>query len=403
MDESRNLVLKLIRRVSPSRYTAMRSCLLREVWTAAGNPPLLPPAPQAELGTVIHELLGAAGRGELEGGGHDRIEQTWGDLVSLAEKRMALSALQRHQVPLSRSIPDYEVRKLRAFRRATEIAGVAVRGHVEWPKQGLEHTGCEVWVETHDSRIGGYIDRATMTAEGVVLSDYKSGAVLISEKGTCSRVVRRAHREQLMLYAALYRLTNGVWPVRLEVVPLQGAPVAVAYETGEAQRLLAEATAVLHDANRQIAKVESGRKGIVELASPRVENCGLCLFRPACQAYWLARGQGKGAQAKWPADVRGSVYETTRVRNGKMCMRIAQSESPTPSYITVRNLTDGIARHPLLHKAQRGIMVALYGLERNYHSGDFAETQNTVICVTNGRGQACHNSTENSEQWGGGW
>jgi hypothetical protein len=380
MDDSGNLILKPIRRVSPSRYTAMRSCLLREVWTAAGNPPLLPPSPQAELGTVIHELLGAAGRGELEGGGHDRIEQTWGDLVSLAEKRMALSALQRHQVPLSRSIPDYEVRKLRAFRRATEIAGVAVRGHVEWPKQGREDTGCEVWVESHDGQIGGYIDRATMTAEGVVLSDYKSGAVLISEKGACSRVVRRAHKEQLTLYAALYQLKCGVWPVRLEVVPLQGAPVAVPYDTGEAQRLLAGADTFLHEANRRIAEVESGRRRIVELASPRAENCRLCLFRPACHAYWLARTQE--AQAKWPADVRGTVHETTRLRNGRVCVRIAQSDQSSASCITVRNLTDGAARHPLLDKAQPGSMVALYGLEHNYHSGDYTETQNTVIFVT---------------------
>jgi hypothetical protein len=63
-------------------------------------------------------------------------------------------------------------------------------------------------------------------------------------------------------------------------------------------------------------------------------------------------------------------------------MRIAQSEPLTPSCITVRNLTDGVARHPLLHKAQPGTMVTLYGLEHNYHSGDYAETQNTVIYMT---------------------
>jgi hypothetical protein len=380
MDESRKPVLKPIRRVSPSRYTAMRSCLLREVWTAAGNPPLLPPSPLAELGTVIHELLGAAGRGELEGAGHDRIERTWVDLVSLAEKRMALSALQRHQVPLSRSIPDYEVRKLRALHRAAEIAGVAVRGRVGRPRQGLEHVGCEVWVESHDGQIGGYIDRATMTPEGVVLSDYKSGAVLISEKGACSRVVRRAHKEQLMLYAALYRLTFGVWPARLEVVPLQGTAVAIPYDAEEADGLLAAAVAFLQDANRRVAEVEIGRGQTAGLASPCSGNCRLCLFRPACDAYWSARTQG--SQAKWPADVRGVVHETTRLRNGKVCMRIAQSEQPGSSCITVRNLTDDIARHPVLDKAQSGIRVALYGLEHNYRSGDYTETQSTVCFVT---------------------
>ena len=380
MDDSRDLVLKPIRRVSPSRYTAMRSCLLREVWTAAGNEPLLPPSPLAELGTLIHELLGAAGRGELEGGGNGRVEQTWLDLVALAEKRMELSALRRHQVPLSRSIPDYEVRRLRACHRATEIAGAAVRGQAGRPRQGPEHTGFEVWVESRAGHIGGYIDRATMTPEGVVLSDFKSGAVLVSGKGAGLGAVRRAHKEQLILYAALYQLKCGVWPVRLEVVPLQGAPITVPYDTGEAQHLLAGADTLLHEANRRIAEAENGHRGIVELASPCVENCRLCLFRPACQAYWLVRTQG--AQAKWPADVKGTVDEKTCLRNGKVCMRITQSDLPTPSHITVRNLTEGIVRHPHLAKVQPGATVVLYGLEHDYHSGDYKETQNTVIIVT---------------------
>ena len=63
-------------------------------------------------------------------------------------------------------------------------------------------------------------------------------------------------------------------------------------------------------------------------------------------------------------------------------MRIAQSDQPSASCITVRNLADGAARHPLLDKVQPENMVALYGLEHNYRSGDYTETQNTAIFVT---------------------
>lgn len=357
----------------------MRSCLLREVWIAAGNEPLLPPSPSAELGSIIHELFAVAGRGQLGSGEKDAVDQAWIDLLSLAEKRIALSPPRRHLVPLSHSIPDYQVRKLRACHRAAEIACAVVRGSGGRPRQGPEHTGFEVWVDSRTGQIGGYIDRATMTPEGVVLYDYKSGAVLVFGKGAGPGAISRSHKEQLILYAALYQLKWGVWPVRLEVVPLQGAPFVVPYDTGEALRLLASADAFLRDANRRIAEVVSGRRGIVELASPRVENCRLCLFRPACQAYWLVRTQD--AQAKWPADVKGVVDEKTRLRNGKWCIRITQSDLPTPSLITVRNLTDGVVRHPLLDKAQPGVMVALYGLEHDYHSGDYKETQNTVIIL----------------------
>ena len=53
--------------------------------------------------------------------------------------------------------------------------------------------------------------------------------------------------------------------------------------------------------------------------------------------------------------VRGTVHETTRLRNGRVCMRIAQSERPGSSCITVRNLTDDIARQALLSLARRSL------------------------------------------------
>ena len=63
-------------------------------------------------------------------------------------------------------------------------------------------------------------------------------------------------------------------------------------------------------------------------------------------------------------------------------MRIAQGDQPGPTCITVRNLTDDTVRHPVLDKVQSGIRVALYGLAHNYRSGDYTETQSTVIFVT---------------------
>jgi len=106
----KNLVVKQFRRVSPSRYTAMQACLLREVWIASGNKPLLPPSPLAELGSVIHRLLEAAGRGQLHSGRKEKVDATWDELVLDAERNMARSTLRQHQVPMSRSIPDFQVR-----------------------------------------------------------------------------------------------------------------------------------------------------------------------------------------------------------------------------------------------------------------------------------------------------
>lgn len=375
-----SLVVKQFRRVSPSRYTAMHACLLREVWSASGNEPLLPSSPLAELGSVIHRLLEAAGRGQLDGGQNGNVDATWEELISQAEKKMALSALRQHQVPLSRNIPDFDVRKLRACHRAAEIAHDAFRSHDDRPRQSPHPTGFELWVESHDGQVGGYIDRVTMTKDGVVLSDYKSGAILDSGIGGGPGELKRAYKDQMELYAGLYRLKCGAWPIGLRIVPLQGTPVEVVLDPEDAERLLAEASTFLCAANERIAKVMNGSAEITALAVPQAMHCKLCLFRPACRAYWITRKLE--SQEKWPADVKGVLRETIRLRNGKACMRIAQGDSSTSPCFTIRNLTDCTNRHPLLHHTQPGSRVAIYGLKYHYRSGDYAETQNTIIYGT---------------------
>ena len=370
-------VVKQFRRVSPSRYTAMQTCLLREVWTASGNEPLLPPSPFAELGSVIHQLIEIAGRGQLDGGVKAKVDAVWNELISEVEKKMTLRRLSKHLVPLTRSIPDFELRKLRACRRAAEIAHDALRAHNGRDRQSLEPTSFEFWVEDDAGQVGGYIDRVMMTEDGIVLRDYKSGAVFDFGIGEGSGDLKHAYKEQLLLYAALYQIKCGVWPVRLEVVPLQGNPVKVVFEPEDAECLLAGASTSLRAANKRIAQVENGSAETTSLASPQAAHCRFCLFRPACQAYWIARGHK--SQEKWPTDVQGFLRETTRLRNGKVSMRIAESDSYTSDITTVRNLTDCADWHPLLHRIPIGSRVAIYCLEYHYRSGDYTETPHTVI------------------------
>ena len=232
---------------------------------------------------------------------------------------MLLSPPRQHQVPLSQSVPDFQVRKLRTCQRAAEIAHEVSQG-VGRSEQFHRSTRFELWVESDDGQVGGFIDCVSTTAEGIILSDYKSGAILESEHDDRLGELKAAYRIQMELYAALYWQKEGIWPVGLKIIPLQGKPLDVHLDPAHAELLLDEAKACLQSANARIATVETGAADAAVLASPQPRNCRWCLFRPACKAYWSARRQD--AAGKWPVDVRGIVQQSIHLRNGKVCLRI---------------------------------------------------------------------------------
>ena len=374
--EKARLKVKRFPRVSPSRYTAMRSCLLREVWSASGNTPLLPPSPLAELGFVIHRLLEIAGRGQLADRQEKAVEAAWSRLINEAEKTMSMSPIRLPHVPLSKSISDFEVRKLRACRKASKIAHYAECSRKGAAGKAPQPTGFELWVETDDGVVGGYIDCVKDTEKGIVLSDYKSGSFLHGGTFGEPRKVKQTYKEQLELYAALYRHRFGTWPAILEIVPLQGASVEVHFNKQNAERLLETAGRSLRAVNITIKEVENGNEDVSSLASPKAEHCRMCQFRPECRAYWTARK--RDPQQKWPCDLRGFLREKTALRNGKLCITIAE-EPPSSLTIIIRNLDSSPERHPLLRSIQVGSPVEVYGLKYLYGSGDYIETINTVI------------------------
>jgi len=360
-----------ISRLSPSQYAVLTDCTLHASWAAAREPALLPTPPAARLGSAIHALLEEAGRGTL-GVDAGAVGVAWDRLVAGVEGRMGASWLERALVPLRASVKGYDIRRIRAEGSAARLAVEAMsRPHTAGGTGG--GTSVEVWVGTRDGRVGGSIDRVRETAEGPVLLDYKSGAIL--EKGR-EATVKESYRAQLVLYAALYAQTFGRWPVRLEIVPLEGASVEVPYTPDEGQAFLAEAVAVLGRADEAIARAaaSSARPHAEQwLANPHPTACGICPYRPVCRAYHGARTDRVGAE--WPADAWGRVVAIRPLGNGRVGLDL-ESDGGTPA--RVRALTPG-DRHPTLALLQPGDRAALYNLDGRHAPHALGETPLTVL------------------------
>jgi PD-(D/E)XK nuclease superfamily len=383
--------LKPLRRVSPSRFLSLKDCALREIWTASKQPPLLPSSPAAKLGSIIHRLLQEAGEGLLGNGGPAEIERKWLKLVSSAEEEMQQSWLERPLVPLSKTVPHYEVRKIRACNKAAEIARESIRQPL--PTGVLATNRFESWVETPDGLVGGSIDQVRETSDGAILRDFKSGHVMEREIQSTGPEVKEAYKLQLKLYAALFAAKHGRWPAKLEVVPLQGPTRDVPFQVSEGNQLLEEAVSSLKQLNEKISQVTTSptaNDAIRMFANPVSSNCRFCAFRPCCEAFQTAKDVA-AIDTDWPRDIWGVVCDFKILGNQRIGLGLKVNGYPY-EIARIRGIDPNPERHPALQYIREGERVAIYNLKGSVEKGEFSESLSTIIYLVPAR----VNSTANA-------
>ncbi len=369
-----SLPLAPLARLSPSRFHSLMECALREVWAAAGQAWLLPAAPAARLGSAIHRLFEGAGKGHFRDGGRPAVESRWNELVGEAEIAMRGSWLESHLVPLKAAVADYEVRRLRSIQRAEEITrsispATGARG-------GQPRCRSEVWVSTPDGRVGGFIDQVEDSPAGPILRDYKSGHVLAPGKAAGGEQIKESYEVQLKLYAAIYAASAGVWPTRLELVPLQGPVREVAFTAAECEAVLGQAREALMTVNSIIAN-NSAPDAEALMAAPSQEACRYCPFRPGCASYHRAR-DSRPAEDGWPQDVWGTVRELEVLGNGKVLLGVQPADGGMGTAV-IRGINPSADRHPGLTRLAAGDGVAVYDLKAAGPGGTFQESSRTTI------------------------
>jgi hypothetical protein len=354
------VVFQPLKRLAPSRFAAFQECPLREAFRAAGAPRLLAPAGAAHLGSVMHKLMETVSTGAALT--EAAAAEAFDHLVGEEEARMAASPQSRRAVPLSRSVADFHVRRLRAIHAAANAPARRAAAH---QGAGGPPTGAEIWVATKDGDVGGFIDEVVNRTGGIVLRDFKTGMAAHRGSPQYARAL-----VQLQLYAALYAEAWAVWPVELEVVPIGGAPLAELVDAGACSALLASAREALHSANAVLTG--AGLLDVVaRLAHPAPEACRYCDYRPLCAPYLAARG-GDG---EWPRDVAGVIVRRDALRNGTLLFGV-QDGAVTAH---IRGISSDPARHAALPLAVIGSTAGFFNLSGSREHHSYMEVQNTTI------------------------
>jgi hypothetical protein len=366
-------IVRQIATLSPTVYTTLLQCPLRAVWSVNAAPPLLPTAPAARLGSVIHKLLQEAAEGKFVSGDTSPIATRWHQLIIREELVMASNWLERHLLPLSQSVRDYEVRRIQVCTRVSKLIADVAPYHLGAgpPAPGQRNTGVELYVTSTDGLIRGRIDAVLPAEEGPIIRDYKSG--ILFEVGT-QATLKHEYEIQVKLYAALYENTYRRWPARLEIVSLSGDTQVIKFDKQACSDLLNNATSSLHQVNRIIHEAAGTLEHLhVMLARPSPANCSYCPYRPACTAY--KQSAVSAPEDGWPRDVFGYIQEIQQLGNSRYMITVRSQRG----LVRIRGLNSNPARHPAIPNLKPGGQIAAFNLAGRTPPNVYLESAYTTI------------------------
>jgi hypothetical protein len=297
------------------------------------------------------------------------IEQRWDELLKEAETVASENWLNRNLLPLSSVVPDFEVRKIQAVTAALSLAAIEAAAETDLTAEPNRALGSEVPVATPDGQASGRIDAVFPTEQGPVIRDYKSGSIY--EQSGQAAALKTEYATQLKLYAAIYEAMTGVWPVRLEVVPIAGAPESVPFTKDECRQLLQRALQVREEINAIVTSPTPLGARVEQLAKPNPSVCVFCGYRPYCTPY--ARAQTPDAD--WPLDIHGKLVDLRVLGNGRRMITVAVRDTT----IHIRGIDSSRERHPALDSAVLGESIGCYNLRRAGGPTSFSEGLFTVF------------------------
>lgn len=273
--------INLLNQISPSQYYSAINCPYKLVLANSfGYESLLPMNANAHFGSITHKMIELISRGLIVD--EQTFNKNWIELVNKKENELKSKGLS-YIVPLKYFVDEFALKK-------NQIKNILQR-----KKEKINHSQKstankyypEKRLENSDKSITGIADLIIENDSGVAILDFKTGKIYsdsINEYGNIEQVIKKEYEFQLKLYAHLYFLMHGQYPVLLYLVTLANTFVEIDFTNEDCERVYNNALNLIFEINQAIAdnKIEL-------IAKPSEENCKYCSYRPACNYYkkWL--------------------------------------------------------------------------------------------------------------------
>lgn len=310
--------------LSVTALTGARPCLLAPVAREDPSVPLLRLGPEAELGSILHELVEDAGRGKIQVSG-DAVTAAMSHfqvLLSKREEELRQDPFSKTYADLERSFSFFQwhsrteiaiaeaARMLGQHRRlqpaselenrstpvSTDLAGLLSRAG--------EFTLFEVPFRSPTLRLKGRIDEIVKRATGTIeLNDYKTGRITDDEGKLSDRIVL-----QLRLYGIAI----------LAAVP--SACVQTYVQNGEHRYELPftpfdiQQTEIEHQ--ERLASLPAEQSRAADSLAELGPHCRTCRMRHVCPRYRIEATKlwaNPTAEFRLPLDICGSVVGRDKI------------------------------------------------------------------------------------------
>lgn len=259
-----------LERVTPSTWLNLRQCAWRVLLARYyQNKPLLPPHPDALLGSILHHALEKITKGELRT--KESFDQWWETAVNKAEEEFIIKGWGQF-VPLKENTRHFGLKKIQARNRLTQSKSVQTLANGGFSK------ATEQKIASPDGLLVGQLDCIIWREGKAEIRDYKTGTITESEEGETTKV-KEGYRLQMKLYACLFHGQYGRFPSRLVVEDLNGTEHEISFNEDECWKLREEVSSTLAEVNQKIVD------GDWEALANPGEHCANCQNRPACKKY----------------------------------------------------------------------------------------------------------------------
>ena len=354
---------------SHTTYTNLTQSFLRGVLTKQKEDPLLSYGIQRYWGDLVHNLIEDSSKGKFQD--QNDIKEEFDLRIKEISEDIDKNRLEKVFLPFEKHIRDFGVKKKSAIQKAKSCFVInkpkeqknTISSKIKMP------IGREIEVSSKDNLVRGKIDEVKKQDEGVHLFDLKTGEIKEKE----SSEIKKSIRDQLYLYAFLYKQEHNIWPNKLFVEDSRGKKHQIELHKEDAKLHFEEVKNQLEEINDLLASDLNDEELTTILCKKNnQEECKCEEFRPKCPVHFNNLKNKDNFRDTDYLDIIGHLGKIEIYNDHAELEILPIKEQDT---LIVKKMS--LSKLPSMELLKEGVLIGLFNMYLNNFNGFFVELQNS--------------------------